>query len=159
MNIEIRLATKNDMPKVLKLIKDLAHFEKEPDAVEITVDYLIEKGFSSNPEFTCFVAEVENEIEGIALVYKRFSTWKGVTLHLEDLIVSQEKRGLGIGSKLLDRVVLYGAELKVKRISWEVLDWNKPAIEFYNKKGAFIKDEWRVVHLNAHGIKNYIDNL
>ncbi len=146
-------------PKVLELIKELAHFEREPDAVEVTVEELTLNGFGENPEFTCFVAEMENSIVGIALVYKRFSTWKGVTLHLEDLIVSQKMRGQGIGSKLLDRVILYASELKVKRVTWEVLDWNKPAIDFYEKRGATIKKEWRVVHLDENGIKNYIDKL
>lgn len=159
MNTIIRFATQDDMPKVLELIKELAIFEKEPDAVEVTVDELIKNGFGNQPEFTCFVAENNNEIQGIALVYKRFSTWKGVNLHLEDLIVKQDKRGSGIGSKLLDRVIEYASELKVKRVSWEVLDWNQPAIDFYNKKGAFIKDDWRVVHLDEQGIKNYLQNI
>lgn len=158
MNTEIRFATQDDMPKVLELIKELAVFEKEPDAVVITVEYLIEKGFQTHPEFTCFVAEINDDIQGIALFYNRFSTWKGVTLHLEDLIVRQSKRGLGIGTMLLDRVIEYASELNVKRVSWEVLDWNQPAIDFYNKKGASIKKEWRVVHLDETGIKNYLDN-
>ena len=159
MNTAIRFASKDDMPKVLNLIKELAHFEREPDAVEVTVEELIKNGFGENPEFTCFVAETNNSIEGIALVYKRFSTWKGVTLHLEDLIVSQKMRGRGIGTKLLDRVILYASELEVKRVTWEVLDWNTPAIDFYEKKGASIKKEWRVVHLDENGIKYYINKL
>lgn len=159
MNTDIRFATKEDMPRVLGLINELAHFEKEPDAVEVTVDDLVKNGFGKQAEFTCFVAVVDGVVEGIALVYKRFSTWKGVTIHLEDLIVNQEKRGLGLGTKLLDRVIEYAAELKVKRVTWEVLDWNQPAIDFYNKKGAFIKEEWRVVHLDEKGIKTYLENL
>ncbi len=159
MKINIRLATKSDMPEVLNLIKELAHFEKEPDAVEVTVDELIRDGFGVNPEFTCFVAEMNNKIEGIALVYKRYSTWKGIALHLEDLIVRKDKRGSGIGTQLLDTVVKYGQELGVKRIVWEVLDWNKPAIDFYNKKEANIMEDWRVVHLDQQGIKNYISKL
>lgn len=159
MNTEIRFATKADMPKVLELIQELAVFEKEPDAVEIDVDYLVDKGFGNQPEFTCFVAEVDTVICGIALVYKRFSTWKGITLHLEDLIVSYKNRGLGLGTKLLNRVVEYASELQVKRVTWEVLDWNQPAIDFYNKKGADIKADWRVVHLDESGIKNYLERI
>ncbi len=159
MNIIIRLASKKDMPEVLNLIKELAHFEKEPDAVEITVEELIKDGFGSNSEFTCFVAEMDNKIEGMALVYKRYSTWKGVALHLEDLIVRDNKRGSGIGTQLLDTVVKYANEIGVKRINWEVLDWNKPAIAFYDKKGAKVMEGWRVVHLDERGIKNYISKL
>ena len=159
MNTSIRLATIKDMSQVLNLIKELALFEKESEAVEVTVDDLEKDGFGPYPEFTCFVAEINNKIEGMALVYKRYSTWKGVALHLEDLIVNADKRGLGIGTKLLDAVVKYGHEIGVKRINWEVLDWNKPAIDFYHKKGANVMKDWRVVHLNEQGIKNYISKL
>ena len=153
------MATKKDMGQVLDLIKELAIFEKEPDAVEVTVAELESNGFGDNPKFTCFVAEVQNNIEGIALVYNRFSTWKGNVLHLEDLVVSQKMRGSGLGTALLDQVVTYGNQLGVKRISWEVLDWNEPAIDFYIKKGADVKRDWDVVHLNEQAIKNYISKL
>jgi len=159
MNINIRFAAKKDMPEVLKLIKELAHFEQEPNAVEVTVEELVNDGFTKNPEYVCFVAENNDKIEGMALAYKRYSTWKGVILHLEDLIIKKESRGKGIGTKLLDKVVEYGQKIGVKRISWEVLDWNKPAIDFYSQKGAFIKKGWRVVHLDEEGINNYISKL
>jgi GNAT superfamily N-acetyltransferase len=159
MNFTIRNANKSDMLHVLNLIKELAVFEKEPDAVEVTLSDLEQDGFSENPAFHCFVAEVNGTIEGLALVYNRYSTWKGKVLHLEDLIVSKAMRGSGIGSKLLDEVVKYGHQLGVKRINWEVLDWNEPAIAFYAKKGAHIKTDWRVVHLDEQGIKNYISRL
>lgn len=147
------------MPQVLNLINELAVFEKEPDAVEITVEDLQRDGFGEHPAFTCFVAEVNSKIKGIALVYNRYSTWKGKALHLEDLIVSKEMRGSGIGSALLDEVVKYGHKLGVKRINWEVLDWNETAIDFYRKKGANVMREWDVVHLSEQGIKNYISKL
>ncbi len=159
MTFNIRKATKTDMSQVLDLINELAVFEKEPDAVEITVEDLLQNGFGNQPSFQCFVAEIDNKIEGIALVYPRFSTWKGIVLHLEDLIVSQNRRGLGLGSALLDEVVKYGAALGVKRISWEVLNWNEPAIAFYERKGADIKRDWNVVHLTEEGIKNYISKI
>jgi len=159
MTFSIRQATKNDMPRVLELINELAVFEKEPDAVEVTVVDL-EKGAFENPkQFVCFVATYDGIVEGIALVYNRFSTWKGPILHLEDLIVSQNKRGTGLGTALLDEVVKYGHSLGVKRISWEVIDWNEPAITFYEKKGAHVKRDWDVVHLDEKGIKNYISNI
>lgn len=159
MTFNIRKAIKTDMSQVLNLINELAVFEKEPDAVEITVEDLLQNGFGNQPSFQCFVAEIDNKIEGIALVYPRFSTWKGMVLHLEDLIVSQNRRGLGLGSALLDEVVKYGAALGVKRISWEVLNWNEPAIAFYERKGADIKRDWNVVHLTEEGIKNYISKI
>ena len=159
MSFTIRNAQKIDMPQVLSLIKELAVFEKEPDAVEVTISDLEIDGFSKNPSFHCFVAEVNGKIEGLALVYNRYSTWKGKALHLEDLIVSDAMRGSGIGSALLDEVVKYGHHLGVKRITWEVLNWNEPAIIFYEKKGANIMRDWNVVHLNEQAIKNYISKL
>lgn len=153
-----RLATKADMPRVLELINELAVFEKEPEAVEVTLDLLESDGFGDNPKFTCFVIEVDNKVEGMALVYKRYSTWKGEALHLEDLIVSQSHRGKSLGTKLLDIVVEYGKSLGVKRISWEVLDWNEPAITFYETKGAKVMRDWDVVQLDEKGIENYLKN-
>ena len=147
------------MSKVLDLIVELAIFEKEPLAVEISVDDLIQHGTGSSSDFDCFVAEAANDIVGIALVYTRFSTWKGRVLHLEDLIVSKNMRGKGVGSALLDRVVKHASDLKVKRVSWEVLDWNTPAIQFYEAKGADVKRDWDVVHLNEEGIKKYLSKL
>ncbi|MBO6879479.1 GNAT family N-acetyltransferase [Winogradskyella sp.] len=154
-----RLATKQDMPRVLELIKELAVYEKEPDAVEVTVDMLESDGFGEHPKFTCFVVEVDGKVEGMALVYMRYSTWKGEVLHLEDLIVSQSQRGKNLGTKLLDQVVKYGKNLGVKRINWEVLDWNEPAIKFYEKKGANVMRDWDVVQLNEKGIENYLNKL
>ena len=159
MNYHIRKAKPTDLQHILDLIVELAVFEKEPDAVEVTVDELMNSGFGVRPDFTCFVAEINTKIVGIALVYTRFSTWKGRVFHLEDLIVSEVMRGQGIGSALLDQVVRFADELKVKRISWEVLDWNTPAIEFYEAKGADVKRDWDVVHLNEEGIKNYLSKL
>lgn len=157
MEITIRDAVRSDMKKVHQLITELAEFEKEPDAVEISVDDLEQDGFGKNPKFHCFVAEANNEIAGIALVYSRYSTWKGPAVHLEDLIVTQKMRGYGIGSKLLKRVVAYGKELGVKRINWEVLDWNEPAIKFYESKGANVLRDWNVVQLNEQGINKFLE--
>lgn len=159
MNFTIRNAKKEDMPQVLELIKALAVFEKEPEAVEVTVEDLKQDGFGEHPAFHCFVAEVHSKIEGIALVYHRYSTWKGKAIHLEDLIVSESMRGTGIGTALLDEVIKYGHNLGVKRINWEVIDWNEPAIAFYEKKGANVMRDWDVVQLSEEGIKNYIAKL
>ena len=152
----IRKATKNDMPSVLELIQELATFEKEPDAVVVTVDDLVRDGFSANPLFQCFVAEVDGEIIGMALYYYRFSTWKGKTIHLEDLIVKENKRGTGAGFALYKEIIKQGKAENVRRIEWNVLDWNTPAIDFYEKSGAKVLDDWRVVHMDETGIKQFL---
>ncbi|MBP9847826.1 MAG: GNAT family N-acetyltransferase [Flavobacterium sp.] len=152
----IRKALKKDMPCVLELIQELAIFEKEPDAVVVTVDDLVRDGFSEQPLFQCFVAEVENEIIGMALFYYRYSTWKGKTIHLEDLIVKESKRGTGAGFALYKEIIQQGKAENVRRIEWNVLDWNTPAIDFYEKSGAKVLGDWRVVHMDENGIKNFI---
>lgn len=154
-----RLATKQDMPRVLELIKELAVFEQEPEAVELTVKDLVNDGFGKHSKFTCFVLEYNNTIEGLALVYPRYSTWKGSVLHLEDLIVSKKCRGKGLGTQLLDAVVKFGKKMGVKRISWEVINWNEPAIAFYEKKGANVLRNWNVVQLDETAITNYLSQL
>jgi GNAT superfamily N-acetyltransferase len=147
------------MAAVLDLIVELAIFEEEPDAVEVTTESLIADGFGSKPAFKCFVAEVDKKVVGAAIVYNRFSTWKGNILHLEDLIVNQNMRGHGIGTALLDEVVKHGHSIGAKRINWEVISWNEGAIKLYERKGAKVLRDWNVVHLDENGIKNYITNL
>ena len=159
MEYAIRDATAEDMPSVLELIKELATFEKEASAVEVTSDDLVHDGFGTDKRFHCFVAEADTNIVGMALIYNRYSTWKGPIIHLEDLVVSETMRGSGLGTALLNEVVKYCADQGVKRISWEVLDWNEPAIDFYERKGAKVLRDWDVVHLDAQGIKNYLNNL
>lgn len=156
--MKVREALKKDMPQVLELIKELAIFEKEPDAVEVTVQDLEREGFGENPLFTCFVAELNDEIVGAALVYFRFSTWKGRTLHLEDLIVKEAQRGKGIGEALYKQVMKFAFDRGLKRVAWDVLDWNKGAIRFYERSGANVLKTWRVVHMDEKGLKNYINS-
>ena len=153
----IRKATKNDIPSVLELIQELATFEKEPDAVVVTVDDLVRDGFSENPLFQCFVAEVDGEIIGMALYYYRYSTWKGKTIHLEDLIVKENKRGTGAGFALYKEIIKQGKSENVRRIEWNVLDWNTPAIDFYEKSGAKVLGDWRVVHMDDKGIEQFLN--
>ncbi len=158
MNFTIREGMIKDMANVLELIKELASFEKEPDAVEIDIYDLIKHGFSSKPAFKIFVAEQKTEIVGIVLFYPRFSTWKGKTFHLEDLIVKQEKRGQGIGKALYHKFLEYAHQQKVKRVEWVVLNWNKNAITFYEKTGATILEDWRTVQMNEKALNEYITN-
>lgn len=147
------------MPAVLNLIKELAIFEKEPNAVVITVDDLLRDGFGESPLFHTFVAEVDNQIIGTALYYYRYSTWKGRTIHLEDLIVKEEKRGTGAGFALYSEIIAQGKRDNVRRVEWNVLDWNTPAIEFYEKSGAKILDDWAVVQMDETAISNFLLNL
>ncbi|WP_335965628.1 GNAT family N-acetyltransferase [Galbibacter sp. PAP.153] len=156
MKHTIRIAVKEDMKQVLELIQELADFEKESNAVEITVEDLIADGFGPRPLFKCFVAEMDGKIDGIALFYQRYSTWKGKTIHLEDLVVRHTSRGSGIGSALFAEVIKQGHKEGVKRIEWVVLDWNTPAVEFYKKNGAIILRDWDTVQLDDQGIKNFI---
>lgn len=157
MEKTIRKAEKKDMPSVLNLIKELAVFEKEPEAVEVNVEDLENSGFGPKPLFTCFVAEVDGKIEGMALIYFRYSTWKGKTVHLEDLIVREEMRGKGLGSLLYTKVIEYAREQGVKRTEWVVLDWNAPAIEFYEKSGATILKDWHLVQMSEAGMRDYLE--
>ncbi len=156
--MNIRKGNPEDMKGVLALIQELADFEKEPDAVVITVKDLIQDGFGTHPLFHVFVAEVANEIVGIALYYYRYSTWKGKTIHLEDLVVKQNMRGTGIGYALYSEVIKQGKKDNVRRIEWAVLNWNTPAIEFYKKSGAQVFDDWRVAQMDEKGINNFLEN-
>ena len=156
MSFIIREGTINDMPSVLSLIKELAAYEREPNKVIVTVKDLERDGFGETPLFKTFVAEMDNEIVGMALFYPRYSTWSGQTIHLEDLIVRENKRGLKIGSSLYKEVIKYGYQQKAKRIEWVVLDWNVPAIEFYIKTGAEVLKGWKTVQLDEAGIKKFM---
>lgn len=164
--MNIRKGKPEDMQAVLELIQELAVFEKEPEAVVITVDDLIRDGFGANPLFHIFVAEVKDDssdneqakqIVGIAVYYYRYSTWKGKTIHLEDLIVKENMRGLGIGSALYAEIMKQGKKDQVRRIDWNVLDWNTPAIEFYEKSGAKVYKEWRVAQMDEAGINAFLE--
>lgn len=157
MSFTVRKGKVEDMPAVLKLIKELAHFEKESNAVIVTVEDLEKDGFGETPLFKIFVAELENEIVGMSLFYPRYSTWKGPTIHLEDLIVTEEKRGLKIGSALYKKVIEYGYDNGVERIEWAVLDWNEPAISFYESTGAKVLRDWDTAQFHRAEMKKYLN--
>jgi GNAT superfamily N-acetyltransferase len=157
--MNIREGKKEDMAAVLELIKELATFEKEPDAVVVTIEDLERDGFGENPLFYTFIAIIDEQIVGVALYYYRYSTWKGRTIHLEDLIVKEKRRGAGVGYALYKEVIAQGKKDGVRRIEWNVLDWNTPAIDFYKKTGAIVLDDWRVAQMNEIGIDNFLRNL
>ena len=157
MEVVIRKAVQEDCKSIFSLIQELAVFEKAPEAVIITEADLEAHGFGTHPLFECFVAEVAGVVVGIALFYPRYSTWKGPTLHLEDLIVTQQMRGKGIGSELYANVIQYAASKGVQRIEWVVLDWNTPAIAFYEQSGATVLPDWRTVQMDADGMSQFIE--
>ena len=159
MSVVVRKATKEDMPDVLELIKELAVFEKHPNAVQIDLDTLVVEGFGKHPLFTCFVSLIEEQIVGMALCYFRFSTWKGRTVHLEDLIVKESKRGQGVGMALYERVMEHAASFDVKRVEWVVLGWNTQAIKFYEKTGATILKDWYLAQFDQEGLSNFISPI
>ncbi len=144
------------MAAVLDLITELAVFEKEPEAVKISVNDLIEDGFGDSSKFKVFVAEDNGNIIGMALFYERYSTWKGKAIHLEDLIVTQSKRGIGVGKALYTELMKYAYENNFKRVAWDVLDWNQGAIDFYENTGAKVLKDWRVVHMTEENLKVFL---
>ncbi len=153
---KLRFAEEKDMTSVLALIQELADFEKEPHAVVVTQDELRQDAFGQSPKFKCIVAEKLDQIIGMALFYPRYSTWKGATLHLEDLIVTQSERGTGVGKALYSAFIDYAASQKVRRIEWVVLDWNTHAIDFYKESGASVLEDWRTVQMDEEAIKDYL---
>ena len=156
MNVNIRKAVKSDAASILFLIRELAIFEKEPQAVIVTQAQIEKDGFGARPLFECFLAEVADQVVGMALYYPRYSTWKGPTFHLEDLIVTESMRGKGIGTLLYQAFLKHAHQEGVERVEWAVLDWNLPAIEFYQKSGASLLDDWRSVQMDKKSIDNYI---
>ena len=154
--ILIRKAKANDMVSVLDLIKELAEFEREPKSVILNVSDLINDGFCNNPKFRCIVAEIKNEVVGMALFYDRYSTWKGRTLHLEDLIVKKAFRGKGVGKKLYKKFIKIAKEEDVMRAEWVALDWNVNAIKFYKNSGAKVLSDWKTIQIDKKSINNYL---
>ena len=147
------------MSSVHNLINELAKFERNPDQVIISVNDLKKHGFGKTPLFKCIVAEIENQIVGMALFYPRYSTWRGPTIHLEDLIVKEKWKSNGIGRALYKEFIQYAFSQKVRRVEWVVLDWNKNAIDFYNISGAKVLQDWRTVQMDYETMDKYLKNI
>ena len=158
MSFTIRKAEKKDAQAILSLIQHLADFEKESEAVEVTLQDIENDGFGTHPLFQTLVAEKDDNVVGMALYYYRYSTWKGKTIHLEDLIVYQNMRKQNIGRALYDAVLKQASQENVRRVEWVVLDWNTPARNFYISTGAKILDGWETVQMDEDGLKRYISN-
>lgn len=148
MNTLIRRAKREDCIAMMDLIRELAVFEKAPEQVTVSLAHFEESGFGPNPVWWAFVAETEGKIAGMALYYIRYSTWKGQRMYLEDIIVSEPNRGKGLGTKLMDSLIKEAQENKFSGMLWQVLDWNEPAINFYQKYNARFDGEWINVSLD-----------
>jgi len=145
--MHIRRATEADVPTIAKLIHALAVYECEPDAVQIGEAELRRDGFGTQPLFDCLIAEEEGDATGFALYFPIYSTWRGPSLHLEDLFVQPSYRGRGIGKALLSHVAAVAMERGCTRMQWDVLDWNTPAIDFYRSRGAIMLEPWRIMRV------------
>lgn len=142
MGIEIRRAVSEDCPRLLELVKELAVYERAPEEVTVSLKHFIESGFGEQPVWWAFVAEENGIILGFALYYIRYSTWKGQTMYLEDILVTEQARGKGIGKMLFDQLLEEAKEKNFNRITWQVLEWNEPAMNFYRKYNTKFDPEW-----------------
>jgi len=133
MSVIIRKAVKEDCPRLLELIEELAVYEKAPQEVTVTLEHFSESGFGENPVWWAFVAEAAGKVEGFALYYIRYSTWKGQRMYLEDILITERMRGKGLGKLLFDALIEEAKQSKFTGIVWQVLEWNEPAINFYKK--------------------------
>jgi GNAT superfamily N-acetyltransferase len=156
--VTIRQGRKEDLPRVLELVKELAEFERAPAEVTNSVAMMEKDGFGANPVYGFFVAETAEEIIGISLYYWRYSTWKGKRLYLEDIIVTESQRGRGAGKLLFDRTMQKTLEENCTGMVWQVLDWNEPAINFYKKYGSRLDSEWINCNLEAGQIRSLLKN-
>lgn len=159
MNINLRKANETDLPAVLDLIKELALYEKAPDEVTVTLNDLRNDGFGKNPIYEIILAEVNNEILGMAFYFYAYSTWKGKCIYLEDIIVREAYRGKKIGKLLFEAVIMKCKEVKARRMMWQVLDWNTPAINFYKKYNASLDQSWVNGRLTEKQIHDFIPEI
>ena len=142
MGMNIRRAVKEDCPRLMELVRELAVYEKAPNEVTVSLAHFEESGFGKNPVWWAFVADTEDGIQGFALYYIRYSTWKGQAMYLEDILVTEDARGKGIGKLLFDQLIVEAKEKGFDRMIWQVLEWNEPAINFYKKYNASFDGEW-----------------
>jgi GNAT superfamily N-acetyltransferase len=155
MNIKLRKATESDLPVVLDLIKELAAFERAPNEVTVTLEELKNDGFEKNPVYEIILAENNTEVLGMAFYFYAYSTWKGKCIYLEDIIVREALRGKKIGKLLFEAVIMRCKEVNAKRLMWQVLDWNIPAIDFYKKYSASLDQTWVNGRLTEEQIINF----
>lgn len=149
MEIQIKKAVQEDCESIMKLVHELAVYEKAPDEVTVSMEHFIQSGFGKKPVWEAFVAEQESNVIGFALYYIRYSTWKGQRMYLEDLLVTENMRGKGAGKLLFDKLIEECKNKNYSGLVWQVLDWNEPAINFYKKyEGVKMENEWLNCSLN-----------
>jgi GNAT superfamily N-acetyltransferase len=155
MNIIIREAVVMDVPEMFSLINELALYEKAPEEVSNTIEKIKDDGFGKNSIYKCYVAELNHQVIGMCLYYTAYSTWKGKYIYLDDLIINEKFRKLGIGKMLFDKLISHCKSENVNQLRWHVLDWNEPAINFYKKYNASLDPEWITGKLSKEQINNY----
>jgi GNAT superfamily N-acetyltransferase len=155
MNVAIREARLADCSRILELINELAVYERAPEEVTVTLAEFEDAGFGQKPVWKAFIAELDETIVGFALYYVRYSTWKGCRLYLEDFLVTEACRGLGIGKLLFDKIILEAKEMGFNGMTWQVLDWNEPALNFYKKYEAGVEAGWLNGSLTKQQIQNF----
>lgn len=138
----IRQGQRTDIPHVMRLVRELAEYERAPHEVTNTEEEMLRDGFGENPSFGFYVAELDHNVVGLALYYTRYSTWKGRCFYLEDIVVSEQYRGLGIGHQLFMSCLKNASDNGFASVNWQVLDWNEPAIRFYDRYNAEKDGEW-----------------
>ncbi len=148
-DISIRRAVAGDCPRLLELIMELAVYEKAPEEVTVNLEHFVESGFGPNPVWWAFVAEADGQIQGFALYYIRYSTWKGQRMYLEDILVTEAWRGKGLGKLLFEALIAEAKQKQLSGIVWQVLEWNEPAIHFYKKYKTQFDGEWINCSLNV----------
>lgn len=153
MSVHIRYAVKEDCERMMELIHELALYEKAPEEVTVKIGAFIDAGFGEKPVWKAFVSELDGKVEGFALFYTRYSTWKGCRLYLEDFIVTEKLRGMGIGKLLFESVIKESKENHYSGMVWQVLDWNQPAINFYNKYNSGLEGGWINASLSTEQVE------
>jgi len=154
MSLKIRKALPSDVAQIVRFVKDLALYEKEPDSAVLTEADILRDGFGENPYFFVLMAEWNDVPVGFAFYFFNYSTWRGRPgIFLEDLYVNPEYRGKGIGKSLLKEIAKIAVENRCERIQWQVLDWNKPSIDFYESLSAFNLKEWYTYRLEGNALK------
>ncbi len=147
-NVIVRRAVKADCARMMELVHELAVFERAPDEVTVTTEHFENSGFGEQPVWWAFVAEADGIIQGFALYYIRYSTWKGQKMYLEDIIVTEAYRNKGLGSMLMEALIKEAEDKKFHGLTWQVLHWNEPAIKFYERYKARFDHEWVNVMLD-----------
>lgn len=148
MGIHLRKAIAEDVPEILKLVRELAEYEHAPNEVTNTEERMMREGFGDQPAFECILAEDAGKVVGMSLYYFRYSTWKGKRLYLEDIVVYPEARGKGVGALLFEKTIQIAHETDCSGMMWQVLDWNEPAINFYKKYPTRMEGGWLNCHLD-----------